>query len=119
MSVELLQNFLAPEEIRDLQEMAKVHRGWTPLLKLLRQLHRAALDQLATFKDSNDAYEKRGYARGIGLALETFQTLYDTREEITDGSPSPTDSAAGSASGPRSADASSDIDAGPPKSFSY
>src|SRR5438874_1074660 len=80
-----LQRFLEEEEILDLRELAK-HRGWTPLLKLLRALEAEALRGLQGFRDANEAYEKRGYSRGVSLIVDVARTLYDTRTEAKDAS---------------------------------
>jgi len=82
-----LSRFLLPEELADLQDLAK-HRGWTPLLKLLRSLEATALRDLQGFKSHEDAYEKRGFSRGVSLVSDVLRTLYDNAKGVTDDSPS-------------------------------
>ena len=71
-----LEHYLQPEEITYLREMAK-SQGWTYLLKLHRCLETEALKQLQLFQDSNDAFQRRGYANAITLIREITESLYN------------------------------------------
>src|SRR5205807_2598783 len=75
---------LATEEVTALREMAQHHKGWTYLIKLLRLWEREALQQVALFKDSNDAFERKGYCNAVTKLYATFLHLYDNRGEEDD-----------------------------------
>src|SRR5205807_1161505 len=72
---------LSETEIVALKEMATHHKGWTYLIKLLRLWEREALQQVALFKDSNEAFERRGYCNAVTKLYATFLHLYDNRGE--------------------------------------
>lgn len=38
--------------------------------------------QLQLFKDSDDAFEKRGFANGISMIRDIARTLYDERADL-------------------------------------
>lgn len=61
--------------------MATRNNGWTYLLRLLASLEAESQKQLQLFKDSNDAYEKRGFANAISMLRDVFRTLYDERSD--------------------------------------
>lgn len=82
-----MEHFLTKEEIQYLRTMAERSQGWTYLLKLLRLLEEEALRQLQSFRSSEDAFEKRGYANGVSMVVGIIKSLYMER---TDGSPSGT-----------------------------
>src|SRR6266550_567111 len=75
---------LVETEIQALKEMAQHHRGWTYLIKLLRLWEREALQQVALFKDPNEAFERRGYCNAVTKLYATFVHLYDNRGEEND-----------------------------------
>ena len=74
-----LDEFLSEPEITELRKMAEHSQGWTYLLKLLRALEQVGLRQLSEFKNADDAFEKKGFARGITLCRDVVQNLYNTR----------------------------------------
>src|SRR5690349_9320788 len=66
---------LSLEQEADLKEMVKL-RQWSSLLFLFRQLDKLATEQLVGFTDQFDAYERRGYVKGLRLGLETVNSIY-------------------------------------------
>lgn len=51
---------------------------------MLRQWETEALRNLQTFKDSNDAFEKRGYANALSSVREVAESLYNVPTTSTD-----------------------------------
>lgn len=76
-----LEQYLSPEQITELRLMATRSHGWTFLLRLLNSLEAQAQKQLQLFKNSNDAFERRGYANAITMLHDVLRTLYDDRSD--------------------------------------
>lgn len=68
-------------------------REWVTLVRLGQKLHQEAANQLISFRDANDAYEKRGYAQGVRNFLDAIQTLYDSTRTPNDIRPEQSQSA--------------------------
>src|SRR5438046_1381904 len=83
-----LEHFLTQEEVLYLRQMAERSQGWTYLLKLLNLLEQEARQQLQGFKNSDDAYEKRGYTNGVSMVANIVRSLY--MERTDDSAPSNT-----------------------------
>src|SRR5215203_824686 len=73
--MDLQQLRLSQQEITDLAELSQM-RQWTALLKLFRSLEVTATEQLIGFQDQFDAYERRGYIKGLRLGVEVVTQLY-------------------------------------------
>jgi hypothetical protein len=111
-----LEQFLTKEEAAGLRRMAEVSPEWTFLLKLLSLLEQVAQQELVGFKGESDAFEKRGYVRGVAMVREIIRNLYDTRNADnliiggSNGSPSNSREAPGATAGE---------EARSPSSFAY
>src|SRR5678809_1532276 len=88
--MELLDKLeLSPEQVTDLTELVKL-RQWSTLLLVFRRLDRLATEQLIGFSDQFNAYERRGFVKGVRLGLDTVQGIYSqthSGKETSDGNP--------------------------------
>src|SRR5690606_28356386 len=82
--VDLLSLGLSREELADLHSLAK-SREWTSLLKLSRLLQETATSSLIGFSSPTDAYERRGFVRGVkhvtDIVAQIYENTHTTREE--------------------------------------
>jgi hypothetical protein len=76
-----LEQFLSKTEAEQLRRMAEHSPEWIYLLKLLDSLAQVATAELVTFRTNDEAWQRKGFARGVNLVREVIRNLYDTRIE--------------------------------------
>ena len=82
-----LEDHLSVEEARQLRVMAEQRQEWTFLVRLLASVEAAALRQAVEFSDAQEAFERKGYAKGITTCRDLIQQLYAAKTTgVTDGS---------------------------------
>src|SRR5262245_25271017 len=67
----------------NLQRLANLPE-WTSLLKLFRGLERGATEHLIGFQSAEEAFERRGYIKGMRAGLEAVESIYASTHGVND-----------------------------------
>src|SRR5207245_9113792 len=82
-----LEDHLSVEEARQLRVMAEQRQEWTYLVRLLASVEASALRQAVEFSKAEEAFERKGYAKGITTCRDLIQQLYAANTTVVnDGS---------------------------------
>lgn len=98
----LVQMGLDQSDLSNLRVLAR-YSEWTSLLKLFRALDRTATESLIGFSTAEEAYERRGFIKGMRKGVEAVENIYAITHGVTPD---------GNLSEPRAAGANSSADTG-------